>query len=85
MTNPKYRPTTAHDALCRISEECHELGKVACKGLRFGIYDRHPKKQKLNIDLLLEELADVNEAVNDFLRLNNDGAYPPVSKVQGNE
>jgi len=43
MTDPKYQPTNAHDALVRIAEECAEVQYIVCKALRFGIYDYHPK------------------------------------------
>lgn len=79
MTNQKYRPTTLPDALARISEECHDLGKVACKALRFGVYDMHPEKKQRNIQLLIEEWHDINDAMQDFLRLNNDCDYPPFN------
>lgn len=82
MTNEMFRPTNAHDALVRLSEECHELGKVACKALRFGAYDRHPTRKKMNIELLLEEFTDVAEAINDFLRLNRDCEYPPFESAE---
>lgn len=82
MTNELYRPTNPHDALVRISEECHELGKVACKALRFGAYDTHPTRKKMNIDLLLEEFTDVAQAINDFLRLNRDCEYPPLESAE---
>lgn len=76
MTDETYRPKNAHDALARISEECHELGKVACKALRFGIYDYHPKTKKQNIENLLEEFSDVRQAMLDYLRFLNDENYP---------
>ncbi len=76
MTDEKYKPTNAHDALVRISEECHELGKVACKALRFGIYDFQPKKKQQNIELLIAEYRDIHDAMIDFLRFLNDENFP---------
>lgn len=76
MSDEKYRPVNAHDALVRISEECHELGKVACKALRFGIYDYHPKTKKQNIEMLMKEFKDVHQAMGDYLRLLNDQDWP---------
>lgn len=81
MTDPKYRPTNVHDSLVRISEECAELSKVVCKALRFGIYDMHPKKKQRNIQLLITEWHDINDAMNDFLKFNNDAEYPPVNPL----
>lgn len=78
MTDPQYRPKNAHDALVRIAEECSEIQYIVCKGLRFGIYDYHPKTKVMNMDALLAEVSDLKEAVNDFLRLNNDIKYPAI-------
>lgn len=72
MTVEKYRPNKLDDALARVAEECSEVIKIVCKAQRFGLNDHHPKKQKRNVDLLLEELNDVQEAANDLFRILND-------------
>jgi hypothetical protein len=55
--------------LVRISEECSEVIKIVCKAQRFGLNDTHPTKRKRNIELLKEELADIETAAADFLRI----------------
>jgi NTP pyrophosphatase (non-canonical NTP hydrolase) len=69
MTVEKYRPTKLDDALTRITEECSEVIKIVCKAQRFGLNDTHPAKEKRNIELLKEELADVETAAADFFRI----------------
>lgn len=76
MTDPKYQPTNAHDALVRIAEECAEVQYIVCKALRFGIHDYHPKTKVKNMDALLAEFKDVKQAMHDYLRLLNDENYP---------
>lgn len=79
MTDEKYRPTKLDDALVRIAEECSEVIKIVCKAQRFGLNDHHPKKGlKKNIDLLLEELADVETAKADFLRILAESLPAPA-------
>jgi hypothetical protein len=69
MTNEVYRPRKLDDALARIAEECSEVIKIVCKAQRFGLNDRHPKKEQTNINLLMMELEDVETAKQDFLRI----------------
>lgn len=61
MSDPKYSHIGAKDD--KVIEECSELIKAICKAKRFGIDDKHPAKQKTNRQLILEEMADVEERI----------------------
>lgn len=69
MTTEAYRPVRLDDALSRVIEECAEVIKIGTKAQRFGLNDLHPVKQKKNIDLLVDELADVKQAAEDFFAI----------------
>lgn len=75
MTNEKYRPTKLEDALARVAEECAEVIYLVCKAQRFGLGDHHPQSEEKNIDGILRELNDVQEAKADLLRILR-GAQP---------
>ncbi len=79
MTVEKYRPTKLDDALSRIAEECSEVIKIVCKDQRFGLNDTHLIKQKRNVELLREELADVETAAVDFFRILQE-CQPPTTE-----
>ena len=69
MTNERYRPTKLEDALSRVAEECAEVIHLVCKAQRFGLGDFHPETKEKNIDGILRELNDVQEAKQDLLRI----------------
>lgn len=48
----------AEHLLCILSEECHELGKLAMKAARFGVDDVQPGRRPLNERIVLE-FADI--------------------------
>lgn len=69
MTDEYYRPRDLAGALARVSEECSEVIKLVAKAQRFGLHDVHPQKGKKNIDLIMEELADIEEAKRDLVKI----------------
>jgi len=64
MSHPKYSHIGAKDD--KVIEECSELIKAICKAKRFGIDDCHPVKLKTNRQLILEEMADVEQRIQDY-------------------
>lgn len=82
MTNEKYRPTKLEDALSRVAEECAEVIYLVCKAQRFGLGDHHPETKEKNIDGILRELNDVQEAKKDLLRILG-GLKPSASLPEG--
>lgn len=58
----KYLPKNLQEAESGLIEECTEVIKAITKAQRFGWQDKHPRKNKTNIELLEEELNDVKRA-----------------------
>lgn len=73
--DPKYRPQNLHDALVRLNEECVEVAKECCKGLRFGLHDCDPNKddgQMPNIERIKREFDDLVLAYGDMIRFYDE-------------
>jgi len=49
--------------LILLMEECAEVTQICAKILRFGIDDMNPNNQKINRQLLEEELGDVQAII----------------------
>jgi hypothetical protein len=47
------------ELLVCLVEECAEIQKDACKGLRFGLDDHHPELTETNRTLIARELGDL--------------------------
>ena len=52
----------------KVIEECSELIQILCKVERFGWFSSHPDSpEKNNLDDVLNEIEDVNEALNNLM------------------
>ncbi len=81
MSDPKYSHIGEKDD--KVIEECSELIKAICKAKRFGIDDHHPVKLKTNRELILEEMADVEQRIADYRKTICDQL--PPTKPDGSE
>lgn len=46
-----------------VKEECSEVVHIGCKITRHGLHNHHPVSHTGNIDILIEELADLLIAI----------------------
>lgn len=64
--------------LVTVSEECTEIGKVACKALRFGLDDHHPNEpETTNADEIVTEFLQLTAVIEE---LQKRGALPKYSE-----
>ena len=71
MSDPKYlKPDDVKFCLAHIVEECGEVIAAAGKAQRWGLQSFNPtlpaSQQETNLNWLLRELNDLNEAVDRF-------------------
>lgn len=65
MSHPKYK--NIGDPATRIVEECAELIKAVCKGVRFGWNSCHPDRPDINNKNKLDmEMLDILDSYRDL-------------------
>lgn len=66
MSDPKYEKVGS--PIINLIEECAELIHLLCKAERFGLGNWHPsdKKQRMNHELILDEMEDVEKRIRDY-------------------
>ena len=60
--DPRYLPTDFNGKLAKLSEECHEVGQMAMKAIRFGILNEDPRTGISNLQKIIEEMGDLQHA-----------------------
>lgn len=60
MSHPEYQLIGACEDV--LMEECGELIQAICKAKRFGWRNWHPVTKQTNVDRVLAEIADVEDA-----------------------
>lgn len=82
MVDPKYKEIGT--PVIKMIEECSELIYELCKVDRFGWYGWHPDDpdKKLNIERVVDELADLNAATVELLHHISSLGY---KKENGNK
>jgi len=56
----------------KICQECNEIGMMASKSKIFGFESFGPRETKNNLELLMEELIDLEVAVEKLLENNTE-------------
>lgn len=64
MSHPKYNHIGRADE--RVIEECAELTKAICKAKRFGIKNKNPRTGEMNLECILREMQDVEQAISKY-------------------
>lgn len=64
MSDPRFLPVDEFGRMSRLVEECGEVLQAVGKAARFGMAERHPDGGPTNVESLVEELRDLQGAIN---------------------